>query len=141
MSRSSAPGPMLLLAFGLASIALTLSACSPAAPKDDAVQSSAQSSAEDTDQSASQIGNCRIIPLSGVNPDTLEEFCELFPQLKTIPNDVLLEELTKEVEYAETMGITPEEFFRHAIEAVRRNDEAMRRATEEASGEAPVQSH
>ncbi|MCI7512805.1 hypothetical protein, partial [Schaalia hyovaginalis] len=66
MSRSSAPRPMLLLTFGLASIALTLSACSPAAPKDDAVQSSAQSSA-DTPQST----------IDGVAQSTIDELIEL----------------------------------------------------------------
>lgn len=137
MSTFSPLGPAALVGVSLAAIALTVSACSPLTPKDDAVQSSA----EDTDQSASQIGNCRIIPLSGVSPDTLEEFCELFPETKTVPNDVLLEELTKEVEYAETMGMTPEEYFRNAIEAYRMNDEAMRRAVEEATGDAPAQSH
>lgn len=141
MSIFSPLGPAALVGVSLAAIALTVSACSPAAPEEDAVQSSAQSSAEDTDQSASQIGNCRIIPLSGVSPDTLEEFCELFPETKTVPNDVLLEELTEEVEDAETMGMTPEEYFRNAIEAVRMNDEAMRRAVEGATGDAPAQSH
>lgn len=126
MSRSSAPRPMLLLTFGLASIALTLSACSPAAPKDDAVQSSAQSSA-DTPQST----------IDGVAQSTIDELIELYPEMANIPRDELVKEF---IGNAGDSEVSAEERMRAFIEETRENDEAMRRAVEEATGDAPAQS-
>ncbi|MDY3665833.1 MAG: hypothetical protein SOX57_04325 [Schaalia hyovaginalis] len=126
MSRSSAPRPMLLLTFGLASIALTLSACSPAAPKDDAVQSSAQSSA-DTPQST----------IDGVAQSTIDELIELYPEMANIPRDELVKEF---IGNAGDSEVSAEERMRAFIEETRENDEAMRRAVEEATDESPVQS-
>lgn len=127
MSRSSAPRPMLLLAFGLTSIALTLNACSPAAPKDDAVQSSAQSSA-DTPQST----------IDGVAQSTIDELIELYPEMANIPRDELVKEF---IGNAGDSEVSAEERMRAFIEETRENDQAMRRAVEEATGGAPAQSH
>ena len=126
MSRSSAPRPMLLLTFGLASIALTLSACSPAAPKDDAVQSSAQSSA-DTPQST----------IDGVAQSTIDELIELYPEMTEMPRERLVAAFS---EYAAKVGMTTEDYLQAVIRETRENDEAMRRAVEEATGNAPAQS-
>lgn len=128
MSRSSAPRPMLLLTFGLASIALTIGACSPAAPKDDAVQSSAQSSAEDTAQ----------ITIDGVPQSTIDELLKLYPEIEQVPQDEVIAELS---EQATEAGMTIEDYLQAVIRETRENDEAMRRAVEEATGEASVQSH
>ncbi|MCF2710514.1 hypothetical protein [Schaalia hyovaginalis] len=128
MSRSSAPRPMLLLTFGLASIALTIGACSPAAPKDDAVQSSAQSSAEDTAQ----------ITIDGVPQSTIDELIKLYPEIEQVPQDEVIAELS---EQATEAGMTIEDYLQAVIRETRENDEAMRRAVEEATGNAPAQSH
>ena len=127
MPRSSAPRPVFLLVFGLASIALTLGACSPAAPKDDAVQSSAQSSA-DTPQST----------IDGVAQSTIDELIELYPEMTEMPRERLV---TAFSEYAAKVGMTTEDYLQAVIRETRENDEAMRRAVEEATGEASVQSH
>ncbi|MCI7513734.1 hypothetical protein, partial [Schaalia hyovaginalis] len=106
--------------------ALTLSACSPAAPKDDAVQSSAQSSA-DTPQST----------IDGVAQSTIDELIELYPEMANIPRDELVKEF---IGNAGDSEVSAEERMRAFIEETRENDEAMRRAVEEATDESPVQS-
>ncbi len=126
MSRSSAPRPVLLLAFGLASITLTLGACSPLTPKDDAVQSSAQSSA-DTPQST----------IDGVAQSTIDELIELYPEMTEMPRERLVAAFS---EYAAKVGMTTEDYLQAVIRETRENDEAMRRAVEEATGNAPAQS-
>lgn len=128
MPRSSAPGPVLLLAFGLASIALTIGACSPLTPKDDAVQSSAQSSAEDTAQST----------IDGVTQSTIDELIELYPEMAEMPRERLV---TAFSDYAAKVGMTTEDYLQNVIRETRENDEAMQRAVEGATGDAPAQSH
>lgn len=127
MSRFSPLDPAALVGAGLASIALTLDACSPVAPEDEAVQSSAQSSAEDTAQST----------IDGVAQSTIDELIELYPEMAEMPRERLVAAFS---EYAAKVGMTTEDYLQAVIRETRENDEAMRRAVEEATGNAPAQS-
>lgn len=128
MSRFSPLGPAALVGVGLAAISLTLSACSPVAPEDNAVQSSPQSSPVDTAQST----------IDGVAQSTIDELIELYPEMVEMPRERLV---TAFSEYAAKVGMTTEDYLQNVIRETRENDEAMRRAVEGATGDAPAQSH
>lgn len=98
----------------------------PRGPKDDAVQSSAQSSA-DTPQST----------IDGVAQSTIDELIELYPEMTEMPRERLVAAFS---EYAAKVGMTTEDYLQVVIRETRENDEAMRRAVEEATGNAPAQS-
>lgn len=69
-----------------------------------------------------------IPPTSAEDRDLYQELIELYPELKDMPREALLRDLSQE---SNKSGYTSDEYLEKFIKETRLNDEAMRRATGE----------